>query len=211
MQSGLTSSLMETSEDEEAKRKEAEKAAKKAKRGLTESELDAEVNIELSETNTTTLLHMPGILVQADTPEYNLVMENNKKYEELMKQKVGSDSYNDRGSQTLNLTLKTKPVQQKGFTQEHKEQQSTKWDIADSTMERRKTDAERSEIDYKSQIDKTMNEQLKHPHCLIDAEALASHVSIRSLDNTATGAAKAAGGANKSGTNSSKSGGKSTS
>lgn len=38
---------METSEDEEAKRKEAEKAAKKAKKGLTEQEKDMEVAFTL--------------------------------------------------------------------------------------------------------------------------------------------------------------------
>ena len=44
---------METSEDEAAKR-EAEKAAKKAKKGLTEKELDAEVMVDLYETQTVT-------------------------------------------------------------------------------------------------------------------------------------------------------------
>ena len=45
MQSGISSSLVETSEDEEAKRKEAEKAAKAAKKGLNEQELDADVDV----------------------------------------------------------------------------------------------------------------------------------------------------------------------
>jgi hypothetical protein len=38
--SQLTSSLIDTSEDEEAKRREAEKAAKKQKKGFTEEELN---------------------------------------------------------------------------------------------------------------------------------------------------------------------------
>lgn len=50
MQSQLTSSLLETSEDEEAKKKADEKAAKKAKKGLSEEELSAQVDIELCET-----------------------------------------------------------------------------------------------------------------------------------------------------------------
>lgn len=48
----MTSSLLETSEDEEAKRKEAEKAAKKAKKGLTEEEKNSEVAFLLQETET---------------------------------------------------------------------------------------------------------------------------------------------------------------
>lgn len=45
MQSGLSSSLVETSEDEEAKRKEAEKAAKHAKKGLDAKELDKDCDV----------------------------------------------------------------------------------------------------------------------------------------------------------------------
>lgn len=51
-------------------------------------------------------------------------------------------------------------------------------------------------------IDEIISEKLKNPNCLIDAEALASHISIVT---TKSGDNKAA--VNKSGTNSSKSGG----
>ena len=60
MQSGLSSSLVETSEDEEAKKKEQEKAAKAAKKGLSTKELDAEVEVVIEETETIFLLHMPS-------------------------------------------------------------------------------------------------------------------------------------------------------
>lgn len=73
MQSGMTSSLMETSEDEEAKKKEAEKAAKKAKKGLSDKELEQEINIELSETSTMTLLYIRSVLVPSETDEYAIV------------------------------------------------------------------------------------------------------------------------------------------
>lgn len=51
---------METSEDEEAKKKEQEKADKKAKKGLTEKELESVIDIELAETETFTLLFIPS-------------------------------------------------------------------------------------------------------------------------------------------------------
>ena len=66
MHSQLTSSLLETSEDEEAKKKELEKQDKKSKKGLTEKEIEAVIDIELSETNTFDILFIPSSLVQND-------------------------------------------------------------------------------------------------------------------------------------------------
>jgi hypothetical protein len=63
MHSQLTSSLLETSEDEEAKKKEQEKADKKAKKGLSEKDLEAIIDIELCETNTFDLMFIPSQLV----------------------------------------------------------------------------------------------------------------------------------------------------
>jgi len=67
MQSGLSSSLVETSEDDEAKKKEAEKAAKAAKRGLSTKELEADVDVVIEETETIFLLHIPSQVVAAQT------------------------------------------------------------------------------------------------------------------------------------------------
>lgn len=97
IQSQLTSSLVETSEDEEAKRKEAERK-KKEKRGLTSSELEEIVDVELAETNTIILLNIPGRMVIKESEEESKVAEDNKKYEELRQNKIGSDSYMIRGS-----------------------------------------------------------------------------------------------------------------
>lgn len=92
-QSQLTSSLTETSEDDEAKKKEQEKAEKKTKKGLTEKELDLVMDIELGETNTFDLMFIPSSLVQNDAEEYTHIASENKKYEELKVNKIGSDSY----------------------------------------------------------------------------------------------------------------------
>ena len=117
MQSGgLTSSLAETSEDEEAKKK-AEKEAKKAKKGLDEEDLAKEVDIELQETDTCWLLHIPSKKVPAEpAEEYQNVKQANDVYENLLKSKIGSDNYNQRGTQTANLTMKTREIAQRGFT-----------------------------------------------------------------------------------------------
>ena len=112
---------METSEGEEEKRKQMERESKKQKKGLTEKELDQLVDIELSETNTFTMMFIPGILVSHDSEEHNVVTLENKKYEELKANKLGSDSYTDRGSQTMNLAQKNREVSFKGFTYDNKE------------------------------------------------------------------------------------------
>lgn len=54
--------MQETSEDEEAKRKEAERK-KKEKKGFSAAELDEIIDVELKETNTITLLFIPGTFV----------------------------------------------------------------------------------------------------------------------------------------------------
>lgn len=77
----MTSSLLETSEDEEAKRKEAEHAAKQTKKGLTEGELNADVTVTLAESETETLLLIPGVYVGGDKEEEFAATEKaNKAY-----------------------------------------------------------------------------------------------------------------------------------
>ena len=88
MQSGLSSSLVETSEDEEAKRKEAEKAAKAAKRGLSKEELENDYDIVIEETETIFLLHIPSSVVPGaqgdnESDEARLVAEQIEKYKQF--------------------------------------------------------------------------------------------------------------------------------
>lgn len=100
--------MAETSEDEEAKKKEAEKAAKAKKKGFSEAELNEIIDVELAETSTITFLHIPGVVVNHDTDEHVQAVAENKVYATLKENKIGSDSYTLRGSQTLNLTQKYK-------------------------------------------------------------------------------------------------------
>ena len=65
------------------------------------------VDIHITETNTMTLLNIPGI---KDIDENSESIKAAKDYDELLKNKVGSDSYNDRPAQTFNLAQKAKLV-----------------------------------------------------------------------------------------------------
>ena len=67
-----------------------------------------------------------------DNEEVAAVTAANERYELFLENKKGSDNYTDRGSQTMNLTQKTREVSNKGFTQENKEIQASWWDIYDS-------------------------------------------------------------------------------
>jgi len=104
MQSVMSSSLVETSEDEEAKRKEKEKSKKDKKGELTEKELDKDIDIEIAETETMTILFIPGNFVPHESEDFAAVETANNKYKQLLQNKIGSDNYKDRGSQTINLT-----------------------------------------------------------------------------------------------------------
>ncbi len=101
------------------------------------------VDIELVETETFEILFIPSSLVQNDTDEHTIVANENKKYEELKANKIGSDSYTERGSQTLNLTHKIKEVNFKGFLQENKDLQATNWDIDDASKQQRISEAKK--------------------------------------------------------------------
>jgi hypothetical protein len=104
-------SLMGDSEDEEAKKKAEEKRLSKLKKNkLTESELHRFIDIELVETETDTVISIPGITGVAETEEYAVIAEEVKAYDNLLDLKKGSDAYEARGSQTVNPTMKTKEV-----------------------------------------------------------------------------------------------------
>ena len=76
-------------------KKKAEADAKKAKsKQLTAEQLEAFVDVEIKETNTITLLMIPGTVVNNDTDEERQVIENNKIYAQLKQNKIGSDLYN---------------------------------------------------------------------------------------------------------------------
>ena len=74
----------------------------------------------------------------------------------------------------MNLTQKTREVANRGFTLENKEIQASWWSIYDSQQEQLVTEEEKMKTDYYAMIDEILTERLKHPGCMIDAEALAS-------------------------------------
>ena len=158
---------------------------------LSERQLAEEINIFISEQNTTTLFHIPSAIFPAveklpkeeEEIQDKMIKEteqNNKKYKKLCEIKVSSDAFIEHGTQTFNLTQKTREIDFQGFTQEDKRNQATNWDIDDARHMERITDAKRQENEYLSLVDEILAEKSKHKAAFIDAEALASHISIGS-------------------------------
>lgn len=100
--------------------------------GLTKDELDKNVDLILSETETDTLLSFPSVCVQAETKDYEVVAVRNKAYDELVNSKADSDQYRDQHCQTINLAAKAKEVLAAPPQQEHMEVNANLWDIYDT-------------------------------------------------------------------------------
>ena len=52
----------------------------------------------MKETNTITLMFIPGVVVNSETDEQVQTNINNKAYDDLKKSKIGSDLYTMRGT-----------------------------------------------------------------------------------------------------------------
>jgi len=100
--------------------------------GLTKEELDRNVDLILSETETDTLLHFPSLCVALDNPNSAAVSARNKAYEELVNSKADSDQYREQHAQTLNHPHKAKEVLAAPPQQESVEVNANRWDIWDT-------------------------------------------------------------------------------
>lgn len=161
------------------------------------------VDIELSETQTRTLLHIPGTFVKPETEAAAENQENNTAYAELKKSKIGSDLFNMRGTQTLNANKKEKSHLFVGYTTQTAEANSSNWEIADARNQKDLTESQKQEMKYLKSIEDIMSENLKTPDCLFDAEQLASHISIVTTQS-GTQPDRSGGGAGVSMSNSSR-------
>lgn len=170
--------MLETSEDEEQKKKDAAKAKGAVK--LEAHELAMEINITLSESETTTLFHVPGIIVASEGDEASNTTKQTKQYTELCNKKISSDAFIEHGTQTINLTQKTREIDFEGITQESKSFQATNWDIDDARHAESITSSKKEEMLYLNMVEEILVEKSKHKAAFIDAENLASHISIGS-------------------------------
>jgi hypothetical protein len=69
-------------------------------------------------------------------------------------------------------------VHVKGVVTDNKEYQTTTFDIDDENKAIRPTYEQQQKMEFDSEVQKIMEEKLKNPNCLINADELASHISI---------------------------------
>ena len=181
----LIDSIVDNSEDEESRRKDAIKKRKDEKKGLSKEELNALVDITLTETETMTLMFIPGTICTDPNDDSMVPTED---YKKLLSYKVGADSYNNRGSQTLNLTQKPKDIApERIFMLKDMKVQVNNYEIEEENRKIREDEGARMIRIYEKSIEDIMNDKLQDNKALIDSEELASHISINTQNTTQHG------------------------
>ncbi|XP_055978177.1 dynein axonemal intermediate chain 4 [Sorex fumeus] len=99
---------------------------------ITKQELEETIDILLTETETVIFFNLPTVMFSTDSEETEKIIEKNKNYETLCKNRLGNDLYVERMMQTINEPLKNKDVQCDKILKEDKGVMSTAWDIYDS-------------------------------------------------------------------------------
>ncbi|XP_027729899.1 WD repeat-containing protein 78 [Vombatus ursinus] len=99
---------------------------------LTKEELDAKVDIYLSETETLWFFNLPTVVHSIESEEAEKIKERNMLYETLCKNRAGNDLYVERVMQTFNGAPKHKEVQCDKILTEEKGIMSTTWALYDA-------------------------------------------------------------------------------
>lgn len=123
---------------------------------LTEEDLEKIVDIDLTETETIWLLDMPGVCVSLESEEAATVREQNARYSELVKSRLGNDRYMERGINTFNEPPKYKNIQTTKICYNDVGVNASTWDMYDTyqivkQMENKaKEEAEEEEVNTAS-------------------------------------------------------------
>ncbi|XP_008070391.1 WD repeat-containing protein 78 isoform X2 [Carlito syrichta] len=106
-------------------------------KAITKEDLEKNIKIILTETETLRFFDLPTVMVSVESEEAEKVIQRNKNYEILCKNRVGNDLYVERMMQTINGAPKNKDIQCDKIIMEDKGIMSTAWDLYDSfnTME----------------------------------------------------------------------------
>uniref|UniRef100_A0A669PGP3 Dynein axonemal intermediate chain 4 n=1 Tax=Phasianus colchicus TaxID=9054 RepID=A0A669PGP3_PHACC len=102
------------------------------KEQLTEEDLDKRVDIYLTETETLRMLDLPTVVVSVESEDAARVLERNKIYVDVCKNRPGNDRFVEKMMQTINGATKNKKVQCDKIIMEDKGIVVTTWDLYDS-------------------------------------------------------------------------------
>ncbi|KAI9009825.1 WD40-repeat-containing domain protein [Gaertneriomyces semiglobifer] len=100
---------------------------------LTDVDLNAFVDIGLTETETITLLDLPAVVVFSEAgEEAQAVKIANERYKQTLNERPGNENFVERGMQTLREPLKNKDVQVSEPKRANAECMVTQWSIHDA-------------------------------------------------------------------------------
>uniref|UniRef100_A0A2K5EQQ2 Dynein axonemal intermediate chain 4 n=1 Tax=Aotus nancymaae TaxID=37293 RepID=A0A2K5EQQ2_AOTNA len=99
---------------------------------ITKEDLEKNIEIILTETETLRFFDLPTVMVSVESEEAEKVIQRNKNYEVLCRNRLGNDLYVERMMQTFNGAPKNKHVQCDKIIMEDKGIMSTAWDLYDS-------------------------------------------------------------------------------
>jgi len=102
---------------------------------LTEKDLNAEVFITLSETETIWMFERPSVSVSMESADARYVQDDNERYKKTLKDHESSDRFVESEMQTLNLMQKQKEVQSTPLACHTRETQANHWAIHDALQE----------------------------------------------------------------------------
>ncbi|XP_033737005.1 WD repeat-containing protein 78-like isoform X1 [Pecten maximus] len=108
------------------------------KETLTDADLEKEVDLTLTETETIWLLDLPTICVSTESDEAASIKKRNETYQELIKSRVGNDRYMERGMNTFNEPPKFKTIQTNKISYNDVGVTATTWDMYDTYEEQDK-------------------------------------------------------------------------
>uniref|UniRef100_A0A8B9Z441 Dynein axonemal intermediate chain 4 n=1 Tax=Buteo japonicus TaxID=224669 RepID=A0A8B9Z441_9AVES len=98
----------------------------------TNEDLDRRVDIYLTETETIWILDMPSVVVSVESEDAGRVLERNRIYVDICKNRPGNDRFVEKMMQTINGAAKNKEVQCDKIIMEDKGMLVTSWDLYDS-------------------------------------------------------------------------------
>ncbi|XP_045403754.1 dynein axonemal intermediate chain 4 [Lemur catta] len=99
---------------------------------ITKEDLERNIEIILTETETLRFFDLPTVMVSVEAEEAEKVAQRNRKYDILCRNRLGNDLYVERMMQTFNGAPKNKDVQCEKIIMEDKGIMSTAWDLYDS-------------------------------------------------------------------------------
>jgi hypothetical protein len=107
-----------------------------ASQPLTAAQLDEDVVITLTETDTMELFHLRGYVVHQESDQQRVVAAQNEAYKALFERRDNKDLFSCAAAQTTNLSSKHKKVQAEPPLTREVEVTATNWDIFDSQVGR---------------------------------------------------------------------------